>query len=803
MVINMKLEKYTDDGGNVVLSDNITEICFNAFSEREDIKGITIPNSVKIINERAFSKLNGVTFTMQLETALLLNISCFLSESYYMEENFICPRKICHTLEIIVDDKTKVNMYLVLNPKGNAMGSYEPEDCVYEELYISEKSLLMDKYDKSLTLSSRLKVDDILHAMLGRLLYPYELSEVNREIFTQYIVKNVNKAAQIALNEDNSGWLKVLFDVSAINKGNKSKMLSLAKDYDAPRCKAILENSCSLITAIKDTPELNKSVKSNETTNPIEVFCKEKFDLKQLDKVMEKIHIHDAQLGKVKYKNSIAIAPSFVVKCAILPYSAQLEARPHQIGSYKTEYKQFNFNKDADEVAETLDSLSLQELLGNFVEDQATDDPALLIPFGRYASAAQIKSLSTKMNHWSNWDTYSSKGRSTIIVARGAALLNDSREAMLFADRNKCMSFYARIRGMSESSLRDSKLADFGFDKVGNKYYDIGKTTIRVSIDDELGLSLFDVGTGKTIKSIPKKDADAEKYDIASADFADMKKNVKAVVRNRITLFKYEFVNEKTQSATDWKISYIGNPLLGKLAQLMVWKFTIGQITNYFTLSNDGAILSDETIFNLVDDGKVSVANPVEMSASEIKAWQTYFVSHRLKQPFEQIWATVVSVNKKAVEQRYNGREAQMSDLIGLTYKGFEISGGGDSAMELTYSSSFSMYFNEASPRGVHSWKQIYGSETVVFGATKCSSRMSNRSFNHVVAQLDKITIMGQIDADDPSVKQYLDSFTVVQVSAFLKYAIENKKANCTAVLLDYYNKHFAEFATMDEFVLE
>ena len=34
MVINMKLEKYTDDGGNVVLSDNITEICFNAFSER-------------------------------------------------------------------------------------------------------------------------------------------------------------------------------------------------------------------------------------------------------------------------------------------------------------------------------------------------------------------------------------------------------------------------------------------------------------------------------------------------------------------------------------------------------------------------------------------------------------------------------------------------------------------------------------------------------------------------------------------------------------------------------------------------
>jgi len=77
------------------------------------------------------------------------------------------------------------------------------------------------------------------------------------------------------------------------------------------------------------------------------------------------------------------------------------------------------------------------------------------------------------------------------------------------------------------------------------------------------------------------------------------------------------------------------------------------------------------------------------------------------------------------------------------------------------------------------------------------------RSVNHIVAYLDRITVYGRILKDDVSVAEYLDSFTLAQITEFIKLASENNCTNVTALLLEHQNEHFSDFDPMDEFTLE
>ena len=89
-----------------------------------------------------------------------------------------------------------------------------------------------------------------------------------------------------------------------------------------------------------------------------------------------------------------------------------------------------------------------------------------------YSRTKYVKDLISRMKSWSNWYSCGASGRTGIIVARGAIMLNDSREAMLYAEKCKLLGHYASMRGTDEDTIRDTKLADFGFDKDGKKYYD-------------------------------------------------------------------------------------------------------------------------------------------------------------------------------------------------------------------------------------------------------------------------------------------------------------------------------------------
>jgi hypothetical protein len=77
------------------------------------------------------------------------------------------------------------------------------------------------------------------------------------------------------------------------------------------------------------------------------------------------------------------------------------------------------------------------------------------------------------------------------------------------------------------------------------------------------------------------------------------------------------------------------------------------------------------------------------------------------------------------------------------------------------------------------------------------------RYTNHIVYLLDKWTVMERILKDDVSVVPLLGSFTVAQISEFIRLASDKSCTNVTASLLEYLNEHFRQFDPMAEFTLD
>ena len=79
------------------------------------------------------------------------------------------------------------------------------------------------------------------------------------------------------------------------------------------------------------------------------------------------------------------------------------------------------------------------------------------------------------------------------------------------------------------------------------------------------------------------------------------------------------------------------------------------------------------------------------------------------------------------------------------------------------------------------------------------------REINAELLELDKAVISSRIAADNDSALSgsALSDFTAAQITAFLNQAIKVKATKCTAVLLDFKNRHFPEYADVDEFSLD
>ena len=382
-------------------------------------------------------------------------------------------------------------------------------------------------------------------------------------------------------------------------------------------------------------------------------------------------------------------------------------------------------------------------------------------------------------------------------------MLSDIREAMLYLDKTKnprswdwegeiLLTRYAQLRGVDAETLRDTVLAEFGLDGKGEKVYDLGGNTITVTLAQDLTLSIFDGNAGKAVKSIPKKGADPEKYEAAKADFAEMKKNVKKVVKARVDQLFDRFLSGESMDSEAWQKSYLNNPVLRQAANLLVWS----QDGQTFTLRNGAAIDSGKQPY-AISGRPIQVAHPMEMKSGDVLAWQKYFNNHGIKQPFAQVWEPVV--RESAIRPNmYQDAERPLYRFKGKEKHG--ISFNYDYSLSIL-NISFADCDLELDCSGLDMHHNLDLNGLVKMG--RFTFKKYTRQVNHIVSLLDQWAIIGWIMRDDTSIVAHLDSATLAQVMQYLNLAIENGKTNVTAELLNYKNERFPDFNPLAEFTLD
>ena len=531
-----------------------------------------------------------------------------------------------------------------------------------------------------------------------------------------------------------------------------------------------------------------------EYKNDLEEYCDKNYEKHELERIMQKAGLNRKAFEKsgVKYSDRDEEVSAFVLECAILPYIGQLTEKPRNIGSYKTDYSKFIILENSDMIASEFEKTSFETFIDTISKKAGGyDKPQIWIPVCRFGNDNQVKALISDMNGWTDWYSCGSSGRMGIMVCRGAIMLSDSREAMMYAEKCKCLDYYARLRGMTANTIRDTKLADFGFNGDGKKIYDLGNTIIEASVGDDLTIILFDTTASKIVKSLPKKGSDTAKYDACSADYSELKKNVKKVVKARNDLLFECFLSGKKFDCASWITAYTENPVLSKVAKLLVW----AQGRQTFTLDDTGTIDSFGNTFIINPTKKIVVAHPLEMADADIARWQKYFTERGLKQPFEQIWEP--KIKDEIRDNRYTGCMIPYYRFLhqekhGITVEDYDF----HNRIEIELHGCNARI--ERIDRARHSIDVKDRFEIKSF-----SIESLNRRTNHIIYYLDKCTIFGRIEQDDDSTLRNLGGYTVAQIDAFLKFAIEKGSTKCTAAFLNYKNEHFTDFADVDEFTLD
>ena len=384
----------------------------------------------------------------------------------------------------------------------------------------------------------------------------------------------------------------------------------------------------------------------------------------------------------------------------------------------------------------------------------------------------------------------------SLLTFRKANAYSETRAAMVFADKYKDTSWrpeyldmetYAQLRGTDADTIRDMYLSDVGLDEKGGKVYDLGNQTVTALLQKDLSF-LVELPTGKTAKSLPKKGADVEKFAAANADFSELKKNVKKIAKNRVNILFTDFLSGRARSADAWKESTLNNPLLRQVASLLVW----AQNGRTFTLTDSGAVTMDGDAYT-IDDAEIALAHPMDMSQTDLDAWQKYFAANGIKQPFEQIWEPVVDA-ESITKDRYKDCMIPYYRFAGQKKHGIHVE-------DTDFHNSIHIYFDDckANVRRIDQMRHMIEMDHR-FEVQKISFEKFTRKVNHIIAYLDRVTIMERIKKDDVGIEAFLPSFTLAQITEFIKVASENNCTNVTAMLLNYKNQNLAEFDPMEEF---
>ena len=579
----------------------------------------------------------------------------------------------------------------------------------------------------------------------------------------------------------------------------------LTKDQVERAIKLLKQKKYKMLSDIENLPDV-KDILSGEAfvEHPIEAIVREYLSKHPLNeearKAVEK-GIPYADTGKLSSREAVAV----IISQYANEISKHLVRPQDAIGitaGIVNDGTKIAKHQEADQIGSALDQKALSDYLQSMLDKPTYR--TYLLAWARFATNESIERITSS---YKTLIRGNARDRYWAQNLREVLLINDSLSVTHFFDRIGDLERYAKMRGMTAMEMRDSvMLPDFGFDADGIKRFDIGGNMIEVSITPELGFRLYDVNAQKEIRSFPKKSNDPKKAEACAKEFAEFKKAVLDFAKSRTELIHKMHISGEYINPELWRKVYVDHSVIRHLAKLLIWE---DEAKNTFMIDN-GSIV-DKQNNPYAPQGKIRVAHVLDMNQQDIADWQQMLVKTGKKQLFEQVWEPVISWDKNSIQGRYEGMVLTYKERNelkkALKIRGIE-AGSGDMSRE--YHPRTGYTFSDEGEMIIGTclridYKVDPDQEILTFKNSWLCNANAAREMNAVLLEVDKAAVKSFIVKDNTNAltKGLLGNFTAAQISSFVSLAIDSKATGCTAVLLDYKNTHFPEFADVNEFSLD
>lgn len=194
----------------------------------------------------------------------------------------------------------------------------------------------------------------------------------------------------------------------------------------------------------------------------------------------------------------------------------------------------------------------------------------------------------------------------------------------------------ARQTGLSSIDLEEMTVPTFDLQR-GRLLVTIGPASAELQVvGSRVRLQWYDA-VGKPRKSEPavvKREHKAELKEVKS--LADNLAHMLTAQSDRIERL---FLAQRTWSLPTWKERYLEHPLVGTIAQRLIWRFQIAE-RNISACWLDGRMVdaNDQPVElpEEAEEAVVSLWHPVLCSVPEVLAWRNWLERHQVTQPFKQ-----------------------------------------------------------------------------------------------------------------------------------------------------------------------
>ena len=204
----------------------------------------------------------------------------------------------------------------------------------------------------------------------------------------------------------------------------------------------------------------------------------------------------------------------------------------------------------------------------------------------------------------------------------------------------------AKQLGMTTQELSDKIVPDMGFDEKMCRTFDFGSRKFSVYLTPQLDIEIYE--GEKKLKNLPKigVNDDPKLAEKATAEFKEMKKQMKTVVAAQKQRLEYVLMLDRKWTSSAWKDLFVKNPLMHCFAIGLIWGiYENGSLKTAFRYLDDGSFTNaDDDEIELTEGMEIGLIHPLELTEDERNAWLEQLSYYEITQPFDQLKRKIFTV---------------------------------------------------------------------------------------------------------------------------------------------------------------